>query len=125
MPEFRRYRDANGAEFTQAVSPELAHSKDWKDITSDDNPAVNTDGKPIAAKPAERHRALVEVPDATDAKSEDPADPPANDAPAAKLAPTPTVPVPTASKTAAPSSASAPKPTTATGQPGANDPKGA
>lgn len=57
MPEFRRYRDSNGAEFTQAVSPELAQSKSWKDITDDDHPAVNSDGKPIAAKPADRRPA--------------------------------------------------------------------
>lgn len=54
MPEFKRYRDANGSEFSLAVSPELAERKGWIDVTSDDNPAVGSDGKPLRAKPAEQ-----------------------------------------------------------------------
>lgn len=53
MPEFRRYRDSNGAEFTQAVSPELAEKKGWTEITDDDHPAVDTNGKPLRDTPAE------------------------------------------------------------------------
>jgi hypothetical protein len=53
MSEFKRYRDANGSEFSLAVSPELAEKKGWKDVTSDTNPAVSTDGKPLPAKPAD------------------------------------------------------------------------
>lgn len=53
MPEFKRYRDTNGAEFTQAVSAELAERKGWTDITDDEHPAVDTNGRPLATKPAE------------------------------------------------------------------------
>jgi len=57
MTEFKRYRDGNGSEFSSAVSPELAESKGWKDITDDKHPGANSDGKPIPAKPAERKKA--------------------------------------------------------------------
>jgi len=57
MPEFKRYRDKNGSEFSLAVSPELAAKKGWTDVTSDDNPAVGPDGKPLRAKPAEPENA--------------------------------------------------------------------
>ncbi len=53
MPtEFRRYRDQLGHEFSSAVSPELAKSKNWTDVTSESNPATTSDGRAIAAKPA-------------------------------------------------------------------------
>lgn len=54
MPEFTRYRDANGSEFSSAVSAELAEKKGWTDITDDKNPAVGSDRKPLRAKPADR-----------------------------------------------------------------------
>ena len=54
MPEFKRYRDTNGSEFSSAVSAELAEKKGWKDVTSKDNPAVGSDGKPLRAKPAQQ-----------------------------------------------------------------------
>jgi hypothetical protein len=54
MPEFKRYRDEHGHEFTSA----LAEPKPgWKDITSKDEPALDRDGTPRAAKPASRERA--------------------------------------------------------------------
>lgn len=57
MPDFKRYRDDNGAEFTQAVSAELAKKKGWTDITDDEHPAVDTNGRPLATKPGERKTA--------------------------------------------------------------------
>lgn len=54
MPEFKRYRDDNGAEFTQAVSAELAKKKGWTDITDDEHPAVDTNSRPLPTQPGER-----------------------------------------------------------------------
>lgn len=65
MLEFKRYRDANGSEFSLAVSPELAERKGWTDVTSDDNPAVGSDGKPRRAKPAEAEAEPVAKPTST------------------------------------------------------------
>lgn len=68
MTEFKRYRDANGSEFSSAVSPELARKRELTDITSDDNPAVGTDGKPLAAKPASKPKSAVAKPGPTTPK---------------------------------------------------------
>lgn len=54
MPAFKRYRNADGAEFTSALTPKAAEEKGWKDVTSATNPAVGSDGKPLRDKPADR-----------------------------------------------------------------------
>lgn len=54
MTNFKRYRDGNGGEFSSAVSDELAREKGWTDITSDDEPATDRQGKPLPAKPTDR-----------------------------------------------------------------------
>lgn len=54
MPEFKRYRDEHGHEFTSAL---VEGKPGWKDITGPDNPAVGQDGRPLPAKPAPLEKA--------------------------------------------------------------------
>lgn len=47
MPDFKRYRDQFGHEFTAARSPK----EGWTELK--DEPAVDRAGKPLPAKPAD------------------------------------------------------------------------
>lgn len=54
MTNFKRYRNELGGEFTSGVSDELAAQKGWTDITDDEHPAVDANGRPLEHTPADR-----------------------------------------------------------------------